>query len=100
MSAFDSRAVPHFAAPRSPRLRQLAFMYEGYRVTALSIELASTAEPKRYQAGFTLEGNAGDSMPGLPAGHRVFESHIKALRWARLEAKRFIVMIGKADRAN
>jgi hypothetical protein len=84
--------------PKSPRLRQLQFMHEGYSVTTLSIELATTGHPKQYQAGFIVDGHAGDSMPGMPAGHRIFASHVKALRWARSDARRFIVLIDKETR--
>lgn len=95
MSEVKVGAIPQIIAPKRTRLRHMKFMHQGYNITALSVEMATTGKPKQYQAAFTLEGHAGDSMPGMPAGHRVFESHAKALRWARLDAKRFVVLIGK-----
>ena len=71
-------------------VRQLQFMHQGYQVTALSMELATTGRAKHYQAGFTMTGHAGDLQLNQANEVKVFDTHVRALRYARLDAKRFI----------
>ena len=71
------------------RTRYLRFIYLEYRVTALSVELA-TDMFRQFQAAFTIEGHAEDSAGAMQPRTRAFDTHVNALRFARADAKRFI----------
>ena len=83
----DKRA-PSALKPRI-RTRYSRFMYQGYRVTAFSVELASDMF-RQFQAAFTIEGHAEDAACSTKPDAYVFDTHNNALRYARADAKRFI----------
>ena len=86
-SATGSRAQT--ALQPRVRTRHLQFIYRGYRVTALFVELA-TDMFKQVQAAFTIEGHAEDSACSIEPQAHAFDTHNNALRYARADAKRFI----------
>ena len=67
-------------------------MHEGFKVTVLSVELATAGKWRRFQSGFTIESQLEASLPSQPRSPQqlVIDSHANALRHGRADAKRCI----------
>ena len=84
----SDKRTPSALQPRI-RTRYARFMYQGYRVTAFSVEMASDMF-RQFQAAFTIEGHAEDAACSSKPDAYVFDTHNNALQYARADAKRFI----------